>query len=70
MNMDELEPECSEECTCDKRQLWNNAKYVLSRYKEELKRLRALFEETNHHLDLMVGQFGIEALVEMVGEEE
>ena len=61
--MDELEPECSEECPCDKRQVWNNAK-------NELKRLRALFEETNHHLDLMVGQFGIEALVEMVGEEE
>ena len=36
----------------------------------EVKRLRALFEETNHHLDLMVGAFGIEALVEMVGEEE
>ena len=36
MNMDELEPECSEECTCDKRQVWKNAKYALSRYKEEL----------------------------------
>jgi len=36
----------------------------------EVKRLRALFEETNHHLDLMVERFGIEALVEMVGEEE
>ena len=36
MNMDELEPECSEECTCNKRQVWKNAKYVLSRYKEEL----------------------------------
>jgi hypothetical protein len=35
---------------------------------EEVKRLRALFEETNHHLDLMVERFGIEALVEMVGE--
>ena len=28
MNMDELEPECSEECTCDKRQVWKNAKYA------------------------------------------
>ena len=36
----------------------------------EVKRLTALFEETNHHLDLMVERFGIEALVEMVGEEE
>jgi len=36
----------------------------------EVKRLRALFEETNHHLDLMVERFGIEALVEMVGDEE
>ncbi len=36
----------------------------------EVKRLTAMFEETNHHLDLMVGAFGIEALVEMVGEEE
>ena len=37
---------------------------------EEVKRLTAMFEETNHHLDLMVGAFGIEPLVEMVGEEE
>jgi len=36
----------------------------------EVKRLTALFEETNHHLDLMVEAFGIEALVELVGEEE
>ena len=36
----------------------------------EVKRLTAMFEETNHHLDLMVGAFGIEPLVEMVGEEE
>ena len=36
----------------------------------EAKRLRALFEETNQHLDLMVERFGIETLVEMVGEEE
>lgn len=35
----------------------------------EVKRLTALFEETNHHLDLMVERFGIEALVEMVGDE-
>jgi len=35
---------------------------------EEVKRLQALLEETNHHLDLMVERFGIEALVEMVGE--
>ena len=35
----------------------------------EVKRLRALFEETNHHLDLMVERFGVEALVEMVGDE-
>ena len=36
----------------------------------EVKRLTAMFEETNHYLDLMVGAFGIEPLVEMVGEEE
>ena len=36
----------------------------------EVKRLTAMLEETNHHLDLMVGAFGIEPLVEMVGEEE
>ena len=36
----------------------------------EVKRLTALFEETNHHLDLMVEAFGIEALVELVGGEE
>jgi hypothetical protein len=36
----------------------------------EVKRLTFLFEETNHHLDLMVECFGIEALVEMVGDEE
>jgi len=35
----------------------------------EVKRLTALFEETNHHLDLMVERFGIEALVEMVGDD-
>jgi hypothetical protein len=29
-----------------------------------------MFEESNHHLDLMVERFGIEALVEMVGDEE
>jgi hypothetical protein len=34
------------------------------------KRLRSMFEESNHHLDLMVERFGIEALVEMVGDEE
>jgi hypothetical protein len=37
---------------------------------KEVKRLRALLEETNQHLDLMVERFGIEALVEMVGEQE
>tara|TARA_R110000824_G_scaffold395650_1_gene596497 strand:+ start:1915 stop:2187 length:273 start_codon:yes stop_codon:yes gene_type:complete len=37
----------------------------------EVKRLQALFEETNRYLDLMVEQFGIEALVELVqGDEE
>jgi hypothetical protein len=36
----------------------------------EVKRLTAMLEETIHHLDLMVGAFGIESLVEMVGEEE
>mgnify|MGYP001179958913 CR=1 FL=1 len=36
----------------------------------EVKRLREMYEEATHHLDLMVGAFGIEALVEMVGEEE
>ena len=46
--------------------LFNDAPLLLA----EVKRLRALFEETNHHLDLMVERFGIEALVEMVGEEE
>ena len=35
----------------------------------EVKRLTAMLEETNHHLDLMVGRFGIEALVEMVGDD-
>ena len=30
----------------------------------------ASLEETNHHLDLMVERFGIEPLVEMIGEEE
>ena len=46
---------------------------LLEAYNEslaEVKRLTALFEETNHHLDLMVEAFGIEALVELVGEEE
>ena len=50
-----------------------DAPLIFDAYKEkceEVKRLTALFEETNHHLDLMVGAFGIEALVEMVGEEE
>ena len=36
----------------------------------EVKRLREMYEEATHHLDLMVERFGIEALVEMVGEEE
>jgi hypothetical protein len=36
----------------------------------EVKRFRAMYEEATHHLDLMVERFGIEALVEMVGEEE
>mgnify|MGYP003154011456 CR=1 FL=1 len=36
----------------------------------EVKRLRAMYEEANRHLDLMVERFGIEALVEMVGDEE
>ena len=37
----------------------------------EVKRFQALFDETNHHLDLMVEAFGIESLVELVeGEEE
>ena len=35
----------------------------------EVKRLTAMLEETNHHLDLMVERFGIEALVEMVGDD-
>ena len=35
----------------------------------EVKRLRQMYEETMHHLDLMIGAFGIEALVEMVGDE-
>ena len=37
---------------------------------KEIKRLTAMYDETNHYLDLMVGAFGIEPLVEMVGEEE
>ena len=36
----------------------------------EVKRLRVMYEEANRHLDLMVERFGIEALVEMVGDEE
>ena len=32
----------------------------------EIEELTALLEETNHHLDLMVGCFGIGALVELV----
>ena len=47
-----------------------SARVSLDELEKEVKRLRALFEETNHHLDLMVERFGIEALVEMVGEEE
>ena len=35
----------------------------------EVKRLTASLEETNHHLDLMVERFGIEALVEMIGDD-
>lgn len=45
------------------------AEYI-SKLLVEVKRLAALFEETNYHLDLMVERFGIEALVEMVGDEE
>jgi len=44
---------------------WEFEDYLLA----EVKRLTALFEETNHHLDLMVERFGIEALVEMVGDD-
>ena len=36
MNMDELEPECSEECTCDKRQVWNSAKDEVKRLRKQL----------------------------------
>tara|TARA_R100000742_G_C4276576_1_gene97753 strand:- start:36 stop:407 length:372 start_codon:yes stop_codon:yes gene_type:complete len=36
----------------------------------EVKRLREMYEDANRYLDLMVERFGIEALVEMVGEEE
>jgi len=46
--------------------LLNDAPLLLA----EVKRLRAMYKEANRHLDLMVERFGIEALVEMVGEEE
>jgi hypothetical protein len=52
----------------------NDIKFILNTkidiLQTENKRLTSLFEETNHHLDLMVERFGIEALVEMVGDEE
>ena len=37
---------------------------------KEVKRLREMYKDANRYLDLMVERFGIEALVEMVGEEE
>lgn len=45
----------------------NNPVVVLQR---QLAEIREMYEEANHHLDLMVERFGIEALVEMIGEEE
>jgi len=42
------------------------SEYLLS----QVARLTALLRNANHRLDLMVERFGIEALVEMVGEEE
>lgn len=48
-------------------------KDVINEYNDllaEVKRLREMYEEAIHHLDLMVGAFGIEALTEMLGEEE
>jgi hypothetical protein len=39
-------------------------------YVKEIERLREMYEEATHHLDLMVERFGIEALAEMVGEDE
>ena len=48
-------------------------KSYLNTYDEllaEVMRLRVMYEDANRYLDLMVERFGIEALVEMVGEEE
>lgn len=36
----------------------------------EVQRLNEMHKEAIHHLDLMVGRFGIEALVELIGHEE
>ena len=44
MNMDELEPECSKECTCYKRQVWNNAKNELKRLREQNEYFRGLLD--------------------------
>lgn len=50
-------------------QMIDNYVKDIKELRAEVKRLTALFEETNHHLDLMVERFGIEPLVEMVGDE-
>ena len=55
------------------RNLIQDAPKILKAYEEkceEVKRLRAMYEDANRYLDLMVERFGIEALVEMVGENE
>ena len=68
MKYDRLTPtmENSRQMTLDEIRLQIENERITAR----LKVMNFMYEEANHHLDLMVGRFGIEALIEMIGAEE
>jgi len=68
MKYDRLTPtmENSRQMTLDEVRLQIENERITAR----LKVMNFMYEEVNHHLDLMVECYGIEALVELVEAEE